>query len=66
MKQLGNLAIICANRADVALVVQYGKFTVYMDRAPETPVMCADWDDDGTIGNMVFDLNYGKYKEETR
>ena len=54
MKQLGNLAIICARRRNVLLQVLNG---------PEKRMMQAPWDNDEEISTIIHELNFGKYKE---
>ena len=44
MKQLGNLAIVCARRKDVTLRIEFS----------------ADWDDDETILSVIHELNFGR------
>ena len=63
MKQLGNLAIVCAKRRTVLLQILNGPAIVYVGRGPERQLMYAAWDDDEKIDAMIRELNYGKYKE---
>lgn len=63
MKQLGNLAIVCAKRQDVLLQVLNGKVTVHVGYGPGKAAMCVDWDDDVQISSIVHELNFGKFKE---
>lgn len=59
MKQLGNLAIVCARRSDVILVIIEGEVRVYVqDRASFTPPLTTAWDDDDTIQRIIHDLNF--------
>ena len=61
MKQLGNLAVVCAQRprcADADLW-QRGKRT--HRRGPERAVLTAKWDDDETIQSIIRELNFGRY-----
>lgn len=64
MKQLGNLAIVCAKRRDVLFQVLNGIATVHIGHGPSKAAMCADWDDDRQINKIVHELNFGKYREE--
>ena len=50
MKQLGNLAIVCAQRSDVLLEIHGGQNT-----------LCISWDDDCFIQHIIHELNFGKY-----
>ena len=45
MKQLGNLAIVCANRADVSLQISEGQVFVRYDTISPQP-WSAPWNDD--------------------
>lgn len=64
MKQLGNLAIVCAKRPDVLMQVCGGTVTVFIGMGPKHTSLSAAWDDDMAIGRMIHDMNYGKYKRE--
>ena len=46
MKQLGNLAVVCAQRTG---------------EGPERAVLTAKWDDDETIQSIIRELNFGRY-----
>ena len=46
MKQIGNLAVVCAKRPDVLLQVYDGMVSVYVNFGPERTYMMAAWDDD--------------------
>lgn len=61
MKQLGNLAIVCAQRQDVALTLLSGQVqvTAYQKCGHET--MIAKWDDEERINQIIHELNFGKY-----
>ncbi len=61
MKQLGNLAIVCAKRDDVLMQTYGGNVFVYVGEGPERTSMYAKWDDDKSISEFVRELNYGKY-----
>ena len=64
MKQLGNLAIVCARRPEVLLQVFNGRATVYVGQGPERRVLSAAWDDDAELNRMIYELNFGKYRQE--
>lgn len=64
MKQLGNLAIVCARRPEVLLQVYNGQANVYVGQGPERRVLSADWDDDEELSRMIYELNFGKYRQE--
>lgn len=63
MKQLGNLAIVCAQRRSVQFVVESGEVRVTMPRFPGSPSYYLRWDDDKKIEEVIHELNFGKYKE---
>lgn len=67
MKQLGNLAIVCAKRMDILLQIYDGYACVYVGEGPDRSSMIAQWNDDTAIANIVYELNFGKYaiKERT-
>jgi len=54
MKQLGNLAIVCARRKDVTLRM------VLLDGPYAPTAFSADWDDDETILSVIHELNFGR------
>lgn len=64
MKQLGNLAIVCARRPEVLMQLHDGKVSVYVGAGPEREVLHTVWDNDAEIGRIVRELNFGKYKKE--
>lgn len=61
MKQLGNLAIVCARRPETLMQVHGGKVTVYVGSGPEREVLHTAWDNDTEISRIVYELNFGKY-----
>lgn len=63
MKQLGNLAIVCAQRKNVLLQVLDGKATVHVGAGPDKAVLATGWDNDKEILDMIRELNFGKYRE---
>lgn len=62
MKQLGNLAIVCAGRSDVLLQVQGGAVRLYVGAGLHREEIPVDWDDDETIRKLVYELNFGRYQ----
>lgn len=64
MKQLGNLAIICARRQSVLLQIQDGMVSVFVGIGPDRGVLSARWDDDAEIDRIIHELNFGKYKDQ--
>lgn len=66
MKQLGNLAIICAKRPDILLQIYDGYACVHVGEGPNRASVYAKWDDDNAIRRIVYELNYGRYAEKER
>ena len=64
MKQLGNLAIVCARRRDTLLQVLDGTVTVHVGHGPARAVLSADWQDDAKISEFIHELNHGRFREE--
>ena len=64
MKQLGNLAIVCAQRKDTLLQMLNGTVCVHLGRGTDRSTLSAEWDDDTKITAIIHELNFGKYKEE--
>ena len=61
MKQIGNLAVVCARRQDVLLQVGSEKVCVHVGAGPERNTLHAAWDDDDAIQRIVHELNFGRY-----
>lgn len=59
MKQIGNLAIVCAQRKDVTLRIEQGRVMVLSEGAYAPTAISADWDDDETILSIIHELNFG-------
>ena len=62
MKQLGNLAIVCAKRPETLLLVCNGRIAVHAGQGPDRASMCAAWKDDEQIGRIIHELNFGAYR----
>ena len=60
MKQIGNLAIVCARRKDVTLRIEQGRVMVLLDGTYAPTAFSADWDDDQTILSVIHELNFGQ------
>ncbi len=65
MKQIGNLAVVCARRSEVLLQVYNGQVCVYVGHGPNRTVLSAACDDDTELNRMIYELNFGKYRQET-
>lgn len=62
MKQLGNLALVCAKRPEVLLQIYNGQACVYVEAGPKRAVLSAAWDDDAGICHIIHELNFGQYR----
>ena len=60
MKQIGNLAIVCARRKDVTLRIEQGRVMVLLDGTYAPAAFSADWDADETILSVINELNFGQ------
>lgn len=59
MKQIGNLAVVCARRKDVTLRIERGRVMVLLDGTYAPTAFSANWDDDETILSVIHELNFG-------
>lgn len=64
MKQLGNLAIVCAQRPEVLMQIHGGVASVFVGSGPERTVLHTVWDNDAAISGIVHELNFGRYAKE--
>lgn len=62
MKQLGNLAIICAQRPDILLQIRGTNIFLHLGEGPQRKQLALNWDDDTTISKIISEINFGKYK----
>ncbi len=65
MKQLGNLAIICARRQSVLLQIQDGMISVFVGAGPDRAVLSPRWDNDVEIVHIIHELNHGRSRAGT-
>ena len=63
MKQLGNLAIVCAQRPEILMQIHGGIVTVHVGCGPERASLHTAWDDDAGVSCIDHELNFGKYRE---
>ena len=63
MKQLGNLAIVCAQRRSVQFTMENGEVRVTIRNFPGSPSFYLRWDDEKKIAEVIYELNFGKYKK---
>ena len=64
MKQLGNLAMVCARRPVTLMQLQDGRVTVYVGAGSERTALSTAWDNDAEINDIIRELNFGKYAVE--
>jgi hypothetical protein len=67
MKQLGNLAVVCATKKDVLLQIHNGVVSVHYGAGPTRETSTVKWDDDVAIRKIVKELNFGtgaEYRKE--
>jgi short-subunit dehydrogenase involved in D-alanine esterification of teichoic acids len=60
MNQLGNLAIVCARRANVLLQILDGNATLCVGDGPERKSFVADRRDNARIEQLIYELNFGE------
>ena len=63
MKQLGNLAIVCAKRRDVLIQILNGNAMVFIGSGPERAMLSTKWDDDDGVDRIIHALNYGEHQK---
>lgn len=66
MKQLGNLAVVCARRPDVLMQLYNGIVSVHFGTGPNRKTVSAKWDDDTEISSIVYELNFGIGAEQRK
>ena len=66
MKQLGNLAVVCAQRPDVLMQIYGSEVSVHVREGPERAVFSTKWDDDETIQSIIRELNFGRYASDSQ
>lgn len=64
MKQLGNLTMVCARRADTLLEVRGGTVRLAVGEGAAKTVYHFAWDDDETILGVIYALNHGGHRKE--
>ena len=64
MKQLGNLAIICARRSNVLLQILNGSATVFVGQGSNRRSITVDWSADEKINELIHKLNFGEFSEK--
>ena len=66
MKQLGNLAVVCAQRPDVLMQIYGSEVSVHVREGPERAVFSTKWDDDEAIQHIIRELNFGRYASDSQ
>ena len=66
MKQIGNLAIVCAQRPDVLMQIYGGTVSIHAGEGPERATLSTAWEDDDAIQDMIRELNFGRYAAHPR
>lgn len=66
MKQLGNLAVVCAAKKDVLLQIHNGVVSVHYGEGPTRETATVRWDDDEAISAIVYELNFGKGADQRK
>ncbi|MCM1488875.1 MAG: hypothetical protein NC203_10970 [Firmicutes bacterium] len=66
MKQLENLAIVCAKRPDILLQIYDGYVSVHVGEGTKRASMVAKCEDDDAINGFIYEVNYGKYAKQER
>lgn len=66
MKQLGNLAIVCAKRPDILLQIYDGYVSVHVGEGTKCASMVAKCGDDEAISGFIHEINYGRYAQQER
>lgn len=61
MNQLGNLAIVCAQRPKVLMQIHDREVFVHVGNVPERAVLHTTWDNNAEISNIIHELNFGRY-----
>lgn len=61
MKQLGNLAVVCARRPEILLQIHGGEVSVHVGEGPRRETLHAGWEDDAAITQFIHELNFGRY-----
>lgn len=64
MKQLGNLAIVCAKRPEILMELHGGLVSVHLGHGPSWTTLYIPWDDDQMIQQTIHELNFGKYADK--
>lgn len=61
MKELGNLAVVCAQHPDMLMQIYDGRVSVHAGAGSTHSVLYTAWDDDAEIRRAIHELNFGEY-----
>lgn len=64
MKQLGNLALVCARRPSVLMQIHDGEVAVHVGTGPDRTTLRAASNDDAAISAIIRELNFGRYAQK--
>ena len=65
LKEIGNLAVICAKRKDNVLMQVYdGNVNVHIGEGPDRRTLQAHWADNEAVKKIIHELNFGKYSKK--
>lgn len=59
MRELGNLAIVCAKRSDVQMQIKNQYVSVLVSSTTPKATFFSVWDDDAAIRQIIRELNFG-------
>jgi len=63
MLEIGNLAIVCAQKKDVSFQIYEGTVTVHLGRGSNHKSLTTHWTDNEKIKEFVYELNHGRFKD---
>jgi hypothetical protein len=63
VKELGNLAVICAGRKDVMLMLYEGAALLFIGKPPDCKAFRADCSNEKKIEGLIHELNFGTLSE---
>lgn len=61
MKQLGNLAMVCAQRPEVLMQIYDGEVSVHVGSGPKRTALHTSWNNDAEISRIIHELNFGAH-----
>ena len=61
MKQLGNLAHVCAGRKKILFQVYEDGVAVFVGDGPDKELLTAKCADDESVSKIIHELNFGRF-----